>query len=352
MRSASKVRHQCSQPQRPLPFRPRLSVPSRLISQLLQAVNKGSYTCHIPSKTLSIILIRMSAPPDAPPSYAQATGDSASSKPKPSSHLEVPSAKNGIPAQARRSMEDLQRPLPEGWVRQYDPKEDHQFFVNTKETPPRSYWEHPLDNPDVLKSLSSEEREKLQAEEDKLRTLRADHSDDEHEHEHFPPELPARPTGSKPPTGSKQPDTQKKSFGEKLKDKVTGQTHDERVRDRAQRAEEDRQAYEAHLKLRRAMQQAQISGQPQFFAKDRDGRNIYIEPPGGPGYGFGGYGARGYGVNPYQASQGGPYSDPNARFIRPGYPYNRPYGGYPGGGYGVPVAGGLLGGLLLGGLLF
>jgi len=99
------------------------------------------------------------------------------------------------------------------------------------------------------------------------------------------------------------------------------------------------------------MQQAQITGQPQYFAKDRDGKNIYIEPPGGAGYGYGGYGAQGYGVNPYS---GGVYGDPNARFIRPGYPYNRPYGGYPGGGggYGLPVAGGLLGGLLLGGLLF
>ncbi|KAJ9617112.1 hypothetical protein H2200_000833 [Cladophialophora chaetospira] len=289
----------------------------------------------------------MSAPPDAPPpSYAQATGDSAAPKPKPSSHLEVPSAKNGIPAQARRSMEDLQRPLPEGWVRQYDPKENHQFFVNTKANPPQSHWEHPLDNPDIVKSLSSEERERLQAEEDRLRQ-HADHSDDEH----FPHELPPRPTGSKQTTThpQTQPQPQKKSFGEKLKDKVTGQTHEERVRERAQRAEEDRQAYEAHLKLRRAMQQAQITGQPQFFAKDRDGKSIYIEPPGGPGYGFGGYGQQGYGVNPYR---GGPYGDPNARFVRPGYPYARPYGGYPGGGFGVPVAGGLLGGLLLGGLLF
>lgn len=242
-------------------------------------------------------------------------------------------------------MEDLQRPLPEGWVRQYDPKENHQFFVNTKEDPPKSYWEHPLDIPEVVKSLSTEERERLQEEENRLRK-HADHSAEHSEEEHYPPELPARPAGSKAPAA---PAGQKKSFGEKLKDKVTGTTHDERVRDRAARAEEERQYYEAHMKLRQAMQQAQITGQPQFFAKDRDGKNIYVEPPGGPGYGYGGYGPRGYGVNPYQ---GGAYADPNARFIRPGYPYNRPYGAYPGGGYGLPIAGGLLGGLLLGGLLF
>ncbi len=269
----------------------------------------------------------MSAPPDAPPSYDQATGSSTtSSKPQASSRLEVPSAKNGIPAQHRRSMEDLQRPLPEGWVRQYDPKENHQFFVNTKESPPKSHWEHPLDNPDVLKSLSSEERERLQSEEDKLKRQQ-DHSGDHSEDEHFPPELPARPAGSKDSTAAGQ----KKSFGEKLKDKVTGMTHEERVRDRARRDEEERQYYEAHIKLRRAMQQAQITGQPQYFAKDRDGKDIYIEPPGGPGYGYGGYGQRGYGVNPYG---GNPYGGPNTRFIRPGYPYNRPYGAYPGGGGG------------------
>ncbi|OCT52680.1 WW/Rsp5/WWP [Cladophialophora carrionii] len=289
----------------------------------------------------------MSAPQEAPPSYAQATGSSTtSSKPQASSHLEVPSSKNGIPAQARRSMEDLHRPLPEGWVRQYDPKENHQFFVNTKVDPPKSYWEHPLDIPDVVNTLSSEERERLQAEEDKLRR-HSDHSPahsvDHSEEEHYPPELPARPTGSKEHT------TQKKSFGEKFKDKVTGSTHDERVRDRARRAEEERQYYEAHMKLRRAMQQAQITGQPQFFARDRDGKNIYIEPPGGPGYGYGGYGPQGYGINPYAR---GAYADPNARFIRPGYPYSRPYGTYPGGGYGLPIAGGLLGGMLLGGLMF
>lgn len=236
-------------------------------------------------------------------------------------------------------MEDLQRPLPEGWVRSYDPTSNHQFFVDTKVDPPKSYWEHPLDVPEVVKSLSTEERERLQEEEDRLRKQARssmDHSEDE-THGGTGPALPDRPSKSK------------KTFGEKLKDKVTGSTHEERERHRAQRAEEERQNYEMHLKLRRAMQQAQVTGQPQFLAKDRDGKNVYIEPPGGPGYGYGGYGPQGYGVNPYSS---GPYADPNARFVRPNNPYNRPYGPYGGGGFGLPIAGGLLGGLLLGGLLF
>jgi hypothetical protein len=218
-----------------------------------------------------------STPSDLPPSYEQSTGTSDKSKHN-SSHLEVPGAKNGIPAQARKSMEDEHRPLPRGWIRQYDTKENHQFFVNTNTDPPQSHWEHPLDMPDVVKALSTEERERLQEEESRLRTHSADHSEDEH----FPPELPERPAGSKVPQHSTAAasSTQKKSFGEKLKDKVTGSTHEEREQKRAVRAEEERQYYEAHQKLRRAMQQAQITGQPQFFAKDRDGKNIYIEPPG------------------------------------------------------------------------
>lgn len=289
----------------------------------------------------------MSTPADAPPSYAVATGSSAaSSKPQASSHLQVPQAKNGIPANARRSMEDLQRPLPEGWLRQYDATENHQFFVNTKENPPKSYWEHPLDIPEVVSSLSSEERERLQDAENRLRQRRPisdEHSDDE-SHHNSGPELPPRPTGSHAPGAGGA----KKSFGERVKDKVTGMTHEERALDRQERAREEQEYYEAHMRLRQAMQRAQMTGQPQFFAKDRNGRDIYIEPPGGPGMGYGGY-ARGYGVNPYSS---GPYANPNVRFIRPGYPYNRPYGAYRGGGYGLPIAGGLAGGMLLGGLLF
>ncbi|KAI1619229.1 hypothetical protein EDD37DRAFT_304962 [Exophiala viscosa] len=290
----------------------------------------------------------MSAPAEAPPSYAVATGSStASSKPQASSRLQVPSEKNGIPPHDRRSMEDLQRPLPEGWVRSYDSHANHQFFVNTKEDPPKSYWEHPLDNRDVLKSLSTEERERLQDEENRIREHAAhtpEHSDDEHHA--YPADLPERPQASRNPS--------KKTFGEKLKDKVTGSTHEERVKQRAQREKEEREYYEAHMRLRQAMQKAEMTGQPQFFAKDKDGKDIYIEPPSGMGSGYNGYGAQGYGINPYSSGPYGPgsYSQGNARYIRPGYQYGRPYGAYGGGGLGLPIAGGLMGGMLLGGLMF
>jgi hypothetical protein len=297
--------------------------------------------------------------PEAPPSYAVATGSSATSQPTQSSHLEVPAPQ----AASRKSMEDEARPLPTGWIRQWDTKEHHQFYVDTKADPPRSIWVHPLDDEETWNSLSSEEKERLQAEEAKLQHPdvstsdgKGSHSDtkgpidsksstSQAPHEHFPTELPPRSSQSQPHVTG-QP--QKKGFTERLKDKVTGMTHEEREQSRAQRAEEERQYYEMHARFRTALHRAQMTGQPQWFAKDRDGKDIFIEPPAQPGYGgYGGrYGPGGMGYNPYTS---GPYSNPNARFVRPNYAYGRP--GY-GGGLALPVAGGLLGGALLGGLLF
>lgn len=255
-------------------------------------------------------------------------------------------------------MEDEARPLPTGWVRQWDTTEGHQFFVDTKADPPRSIWVHPMDDEETWSSLPSEEKERLQAEEAKLHgpataagDAEADYKGDSKgdkaskpppSREQFPHDLP--PRASQPHVTEQG--QQKKGFGERVKDKLTGSTHEEREHERAQRAEEERQYYEMHARFRTAMGRAQTTGQPQWFAKDRNGRDIYIEPPSGPGYGYGGYGQRGYGYNPYTS---GPYGTPNARFVRPSYGYGRP--GY-GGGIGLPIAGGLLGGAMLGGLLF
>jgi len=258
-------------------------------------------------------------------------------------------------------MEDEQRPLPEGWVRQWDAKEQHQFYVDTKADPPRSIWHHPYDDEQYLRTLSSEERERLQHEEQQ-RQHHDPLGDD------FGGKSPSKTsaaatggissqnTGSSsfdqplPPRPSNAPDPHaKKSFGERFKEKVTGHTKEERAQIKQQREEEERQYYEAHARFRDCLTRAQMTGQPQFFAKDKDGKEIYIEPPN---MGYSQYGAgysNGYGYNPYSA---GPYANPNARFIRPGNPYNRPNGPGYGGGYGLPIAGGLLGGMLLGGLLF
>lgn len=134
-----------------------------------------------------------------------------------------------------------------------------------------------------------------------------------------------------------------------MKDKLTGTTHEEREKQRAKKAEEERRAYQAHLAFRQAMARASQTGQPQHIGKDKQGHDVFIEPPQGPGAGYNMQPGAYQQYNPYA---NGPYRDPNARFIRPNYGYDRPpgYGPYSGLGLGLPLA--LGGGFLLGGLLF
>jgi hypothetical protein len=161
-------------------------------------------------------------------------------------------------------------------------------------------------------------------------------------------ELPPRPTSkgksSGTAAGSSSAPTGIHKFSRKLKDKITGQTHEQREQDRVQRAEQERQAYLAHLRARQALIKAIETGQPQLLGKDRQGRDVYIEPPRGP------YAPRGaYGYNPYNQ---GPFMNPNMRIVRPAGPYARRYGYGYGGGAGLPIAAGFLGGAMLGGALF
>lgn len=233
-------------------------------------------------------------------------------------------------------MEDENRPLPQGWVRQFDQKSHHQFFVNTQSTPPRSIWHHPYDDEEYLNTLSPAERSNVTRlhHSVSLKDIEAESSDDEAQ---------ASPSKKVAISDADSPQGLHK-FGRKLKDKLTHSSHQERESQRQRRAIEEQQAYLQHQAVRKAMARAMETGQPQFLCKDQQGNDVYIEPPNGPAIPRG---ARGY--NPYAQ---GPYMDPNARFVRPDYPYSRPYGYGYGGGYGFPLAGGLLGGALLGGLLF
>jgi hypothetical protein len=245
--------------------------------------------------------------------------------------------RNGIPPDRRRSMEDEMRELPPGWVRSFDPEERHQFFVDTTTDPPRSTWVHPYDDEQFLSTLSPEERTRHSRMHRTmtLNDIAAEDSDDDG--------LPPRPT-PKAAAGSSSGPTGISKFSRKLKDKITGQTHQEREQHRVQRAEQERQAYLAHLRARQALMKAIETGQPQLLGKDRQGRDVYIEPPRGA------YAPRGaYGYNPYSQ---GPFMHPSARIVRPAGPYGRPYGYGYGGGAGRPIAAGFMGGALLGGALF
>jgi hypothetical protein len=233
-------------------------------------------------------------------------------------------------------MEDEMRELPPGWVRSFDPDSQHQFFVNTKVDPPRSIWVHPYDDDEFLSTLSPEERKKhtRMKRTVTLEDMAAEDSDDEGAHH----DRSSRGKSTEPQlTGIHK-------FSRKLKDKVTGTTHTEREQQRVRRAEQERQAYLAHLRARQALMKAIQTGEPQFLYKNQRGEDVYVMPPNG------GYAPRGgYGYNPYAQ---GPFGNPGMRYMRPAAPYGRPYGYGYGGGVGLPIAAGLLGGTILGGALF
>lgn len=255
-------------------------------------------------------------------------------------------------------MEDEHRSLPKGWVRTFDPSTQHQFYVDTTKDPPRSIWHHPYDDEDYLATLSGEERERIEQESmnrgrhPSKEDIMAAHSEDDEDHTTGAPssssaELPPRPDGK----GKGKQNADDRSFGRKFKDKVTGSTHEQRAEERKRRAAEEQRAYEQHMRVRKAMAEAAQTGKPVLVGKDRNGKDVYVQPPAVDPYSYpGGMGYGGYGY-PYSSS--GMYTVPAGRYGRPTGPYGRPVGGGYGGGYGLPLAlgGGLMGGLLLGDMM-
>ncbi|KAK3352086.1 hypothetical protein B0H65DRAFT_459900 [Neurospora tetraspora] len=360
---------------------------------------------------------------EPPPSYEQAMASSNTSRPGTSdtssrpgtsgglqAHLHtdnllhVPGddhhhGHDGIPTPTRLSMEDELRPLPEGWVRTYDPETNHQFFVDTKADPIRSIWHHPYDDEHFLNSLPPAERDRIE------QLKHRNPGPDSHSrpgssrgagsraHSPQPPRSPRRAgahADAHPQRTQQQQqhdhDEEQKTLGRKLKDALTGTTHSERVEARAAREEAEREALQQHLLLRRAMQKAMETSRPQLLGKDDNGVDLYLEPPGhmfpgvagvkpltpwlsevfyerdrsngnvrqpgppgrylrpeGSMYGFG-YGG-GYDCGPSPMGGG--------RYARPQGPYARPmrpvvYGG----GLGLPLMAPMLGGVMLGSLMF
>ncbi|KAG9016621.1 hypothetical protein FRB90_002782 [Tulasnella sp. 427] len=216
----------------------------------------------------------------------------------------------------RMSMEDESRALPDGWIRQFDPGNAHHFYVDTRANPPRSIWVHPLDDEQYrrehnLPPLSprppsspkggspsrqgGDEKSKLPSDE----------------------KTKAGPAGSSSGAGpstqkSKDKDHERGFFG-KMKDNMIG-TKEEREERKRQKAEEDRRREREFLERRRILLQQQNQQQQQYYAMNG--------PLGRAGYQY-----------------GSAYPPP------PGM-YGRRAGG--GMGMGLPLLGGLAGGLLLG----
>lgn len=287
-------------------------------------------------------------PNEPPPAYDHVAGRSSTSNHAAgtSANLSVPE-ENDVQA-ARKSMEDMVRPLPKGWIRQWDPASHHNFFVDTLANSPRSIWCHPHDDPEYQNAHPDEinrERERIQHES----LVHAD--TDEDEDDAF---VAANSGGAKgghgkastaggATSGSSAPPKGVKKFGRSLKDKMTNTTHEEREAKRKAEKEAEQRALERHRAIRQLLIKATQTGQPQLVGRDKQGRDIYAQPPPPGAYGYG----ASLGYSPYQTMNGpyggaGPYSAPMG-------PYRRG-GGMMGGGMGMGMP--LLGGMMLGGLLF
>ncbi|TBU48211.1 hypothetical protein BD309DRAFT_912499 [Dichomitus squalens] len=230
-------------------------------------------------------------------------------------------------------------PLPDGWIREFDPKSKHPFWVDTQAKPPRSIWVHPFEDEQFL-AEHPDIRDRLAA---------------ERPSEQPPPYTPRRhsfsgssASGSRlvPParsdaigTSYSHPGTpvagqsqHSRGFFGKLKDKAIGTKEEREARRRAE--DEENKRYLAELQKRR-QQRAQMS--PSLGSYSR-----YPQYGGSSSYGqsYGG----GYSQPMYAAPAGSPFGLGGRRTGFGG-------GGFGGGGIGLPLFAGAAGGLLLGDML-
>ncbi|KAI1342638.1 hypothetical protein F5Y15DRAFT_413146 [Xylariaceae sp. FL0016] len=339
-----------------------------------------------------------------PPTYDEATGASSGGSTAPAGAYRE---RNGIPPAARRSMEDEYRPLPPGWVRRFDAEQAHHFYVDTRAEPPRSIWQHPLDDDTYLDTLPRPERDRRRQE------MRA-WSWDDAEAESTDEEDGGAGAGrthhglghAKKASGENAGDRRKhedppRTLGRRMKDKLTGTTHEQREKKRKEREKREQDLYRQYQTYRRGLEAAARTGRPQLLGEDDDGKDVYLLPPGksysgvrdvkrlspsiveiiydlsnggGPpferrqgnrgvrfvmsddGMGFGssmmGGGMIGRGVGNRGLGGGYPGQQYGRVYGRPYAPYGRSRGYGYGGGLGYPMALPLFGGLALGGLMF
>ncbi|KAK0629472.1 hypothetical protein B0T17DRAFT_469620, partial [Bombardia bombarda] len=246
-----------------------------------------------------------------------------------------------IPLHARRSMEDeLLRPLPAGWVRAFDRKTKHQFFVDTSANPSRSIWSHPYDDEPYLRTLSAPERDRICSPNTGLHDTAAarlhteqiaGESTDEDSNllDHLP--HPDEGIAGAHQQGGGGGD--RRTVGRKLKDKITGMTHEQRVAARARREKEEQELYREHQILRRGMRGAMDTGRPQLLGEDDNGVKMFLEPPR---HTFPGV-VDVKRLSPYMVEvfyEPGQWPGPLGRYVRPeGDMYGYGYGGYDCGEY-------------------
>ena len=118
----------------------------------------GTKTQCIPSRNLHLTI--MSNHQGAPPTYETATGGKpvygeplgmTRSNDSSSTIDTLDLSNSGLDRETLQDLDDEQRDLPEGWVRCFDPKQQHHFYV--EEATKRAIWVHPYDDPEFLQSL-------------------------------------------------------------------------------------------------------------------------------------------------------------------------------------------------------
>ncbi|KAJ7169751.1 hypothetical protein C8R46DRAFT_1089886 [Mycena filopes] len=175
-----------------------------------------------------------------------------------------------------------ERPLPYGWISQVDNATQTRFYVDTKATPPRSIWVHPLEDEQYLRE-HPEAREKSRPAADE---------------KHY--SAPATPPVSSPaasssnrsnyaaPSGSKQ---EKRGLFGKIRDATVG-TKEEREQEKRHKAEQKRQM----LELRERRHQEMLAQQAAMYQQQQQQMQMHAQQYGVPQQ----YGAPQYGYAPQQ----------------------------------------------------
>jgi len=207
-------------------------------------------------------------------------------------------------------MQSERYPLPFGWTREFDQTSSRPFYVDTKANPPRSIWTHPYEDKEYLKA-HPDVREKLDINVlgDSGSNLRPpSFEESQRRHSFGGSSSSGRPQAISVSAADSSKHKDRGFFG-KLKDKTIG-TKEEREAEKRRRQEEDRRRMEAQ---QQRIQQMAIARQQLYASQPQYGHGPMIA---GPSYG-GGFGSH----------------------------RRRPGGGM---GVGLPLLGGLAGGLLLG----
>ncbi|KAI0639809.1 hypothetical protein C8Q77DRAFT_1083006 [Trametes polyzona] len=231
-------------------------------------------------------------------------------------------------------------PLPDGWVREYDPNTKHPFWVDTKARPPRSIWVHPYEDeqflrehPDVRDRLARDRRETPSEAPPPYSPRRHSYhgaSSGSQSHLNVPGNE-RRNAHSQP--GTPAVDRNQRSFFGKLKDKAIGTKEEREAKREAERRREEqymRQLAEQRRRIQQQRMSSPLGGVGSFSQRPTYSRPVYAAPLGNPysmGGGLGGFGGNRYGRTGF----GG--------------------GGFGGGGIGLPLLAGAAGGLLLGDIL-